>query len=122
MDLNITGKLGISGSRDTSVKLWNLEISDLVATWRGHEAQVTCVDIAENEVFAVTGSEDTTVKVWSIIMGCVITDYKVRCLGVYVFLINNRLLSDFFSFTKKNQIIFSFDFRQRYFVHTITYS
>ena len=34
----------------------------------------------------------------------------------------NLFLSDFFSFTKKNQIIFSFYFRQQTFVHTITYS
>ena len=32
------------------------------------------------------------------------------------------LLSDFFSFTKENQIIFLFDFRPQTFVHTITYS
>lgn len=39
--------------------------------------QVTCVDLAHDDTFAVSGSEDTTVKVWSIVMGCVITDYRV---------------------------------------------
>jgi WD40 repeat protein len=59
------------------VKLWNMEISDFAGSLVGHYAQVTCVALAEDEAFAVSGAEDTTIKVWSVIMGCVITDYRV---------------------------------------------
>ena len=54
-----------------------MEICDFSENLVGHYAQVTCVALAEEEAFAVSGSEDTTIKVWSIIMGCVITDYRV---------------------------------------------
>ena len=66
-----------SGSRDSVVKLWNMEICDYAGSLIGHYAQVTCVALAEEEAFAVSGSEDTTVKVWSMIMAIVITDYRV---------------------------------------------
>ena len=58
-------------------KLWNLDICDFSVSLKGHTRPITCVDVADDEVFAVTGSEDNTVKVWSVIMACVITDYVV---------------------------------------------
>ena len=65
------------GCSDHVVKLWNLDICDFSADLIGHEGPVTSVALAGDEAFAVSGSEDKTVKVWSIMMGCVITDYKV---------------------------------------------
>ena len=59
------------------LKVWNLDISDFSENFEGHDAAVTCLAMADDEAFVVSGSEDTTVKVWSIMMGCVITDYKV---------------------------------------------
>ena len=67
----------MSGSRDSTVKLWTMDISDITANLVGHYAQITCVALAEDEAFAASGSEDTTIKVWSVMMGCVITDYRV---------------------------------------------
>ena len=58
--------------------MWNLEISDFTENLQGHEEAITCVALARDDAFAVSGSDDKTVKVWSIMMGCVITDYRVR--------------------------------------------
>ena len=69
------------------VKIWNLEVGDFSENLRGHDSAITCVDLAGDEAFAVSGSEDKTVKIWSVIMGCVITDYKV---GHLTYLINRR--------------------------------
>ena len=72
------------GSEDSLVKMWNLEICDLVANLRGHEGCVSCVDISPDEAFVVSGSSsDRSVKIWSITMGCVITDYRVHLCRLY---------------------------------------
>ena len=72
-----------AGSKDGMVKLWNLDISDLIANLEGHSAPITCVAIAAQEAFAVSGSRDKTVKVWSIMMSIVITDYKVCTISIF---------------------------------------
>ena len=52
-------------------------MSDFNENLVGHEAAVTCVALANEMAFAVSGSEDKSVKVWSIMLGMVVTDYKV---------------------------------------------
>ena len=38
----------ISGSKDKSVRVWNLKLGNLVKTLEGHTATVTCVAIQDN--------------------------------------------------------------------------
>jgi WD40 repeat protein len=51
----------VTGSRDSSVKVWNIETGQLLHDLRGHAAAVRCLEVAGNQV--VSGSYDTTCRV-----------------------------------------------------------
>ena len=57
----------ISGSRDTTLRIWDLETGQCKNTLMGHQASVRCLEIHEDLV--VSGSYDTTAKIWSISTG-----------------------------------------------------
>ena len=54
----------ISGSNDTTVKLWYLNNGTLRATFTGHTKSVTCVINVGNGILA-SGSADNTIRIWS---------------------------------------------------------
>ncbi|KAI8365222.1 WD40-repeat-containing domain protein [Radiomyces spectabilis] len=52
----------ISGSRDHTIKIWNLATYQCVYTLRGHRGSVLCLQY--NNEWLVSGSSDTTVVLW----------------------------------------------------------
>ena len=58
----------VSGSRDTTVKVWDALGGTLVKTLSGHTRPVNTVSTFTDEktqkVYVVSGSKDNTVKVW----------------------------------------------------------
>lgn len=59
----------VSGSRDRSIKLWNLNEkkgSSLVLTKTGHEGSVLCLRVSADMSFLVSGSSDATCLIWSL--------------------------------------------------------
>eukprot|EP01084_Bolivina_argentea_P047494 87524_1 len=56
----------ISSSRDTSLKLWELETQHCVQTIVGHKNEVWSFDISKNKQFIVSGGSDSEVYVWKI--------------------------------------------------------
>lgn len=62
----------ISGSRDTTLRIWDIRTGLLKNVLVGHQASVRCLEIKGDIV--VSGSYDTTAKVWSISEGrCLFT-------------------------------------------------
>jgi F-box and WD-40 domain protein CDC4 len=59
----------VSGSYDTSVRIWNLETGDCIHTCNGHREKVYSVGYSHELKRAVSGSMDSTVKVWDSISG-----------------------------------------------------
>ncbi|CAP69043.1 uncharacterized protein PODANS_7_10000 [Podospora anserina S mat+] len=57
----------ISGSRDTTLRVWDIRNGTLIKLLVGHQASVRCLEIKGDIV--VSGSYDTTAKVWSISEG-----------------------------------------------------
>lgn len=57
----------ISGSRDTTLRVWDLPSGTCTCVLIGHQASVRCLDIHGDLV--VSGSYDTTAKIWSISTG-----------------------------------------------------
>lgn len=60
------GKRAVSGSRDRTVKTWLLHDQEFITpatTFKGHEADVSCVAFL-SETQVVSGSYDGTVRVW----------------------------------------------------------
>lgn len=57
----------ISGSRDRSIKCWNLDSANpLQLTKTHHEGSVLCLRLSADQAFLVSGSSDSTCLVWSL--------------------------------------------------------
>ncbi|KAJ1655248.1 hypothetical protein IWQ61_004964 [Dispira simplex] len=57
-------RLMFSGSRDGTIKVWNLDNHRCVKTLKGHTAAVACLDYDSRTRVLVTGSWDGTVQIW----------------------------------------------------------
>lgn len=57
----------ISGSRDTTLRVWDIEKGLCKHVLVGHQASVRCLEIHGDLV--VSGSYDTTARIWSISEG-----------------------------------------------------
>jgi serine/threonine protein kinase len=60
------GKFLASGSRDRTVKVWEVGSWREVATLRGHQDWVSSVSFSPDGKFLASGSRDWTVKVWEV--------------------------------------------------------
>jgi WD40 repeat protein len=63
------GKRVISGSSDTTVKVWNLDTGEEVFNLTGHRDSVNAVAITSDGKRVISGSSDTTVKAWNLDTG-----------------------------------------------------
>jgi F-box and WD-40 domain protein 1/11 len=52
----------ITGSRDKTIKIWDLQFYQCVSTLEGHQGSVLCLQY--NDDIIVSGSSDATVIVW----------------------------------------------------------
>lgn len=53
--------IAISGSRDATLRVWNIDTGESIHVLSGHEASVRCIEISGNKV--VSGSYDSTCRV-----------------------------------------------------------
>ena len=53
-----------SGSRDTTIRIWNTETHEEIAILRGHTQCVYSLTFYENNLYS--GSNDNTIRVWKI--------------------------------------------------------
>jgi WD40 repeat protein len=56
----------VSGSLDTNVKVWDPRMKSCLTTFKGHNDQITAVDISPDNLTIVSGSMDGTVKLWDL--------------------------------------------------------
>jgi F-box and WD-40 domain protein CDC4 len=63
------GKIVVSGSYDSSVRVWNVVTGECVHHLRGHRDRVYCVGYDSETKRAASGSMDTTVRVWDTVSG-----------------------------------------------------
>lgn len=64
--LSPDNQLLISGSYDTTIKLWSLRSKTLVQTLTHHRDRVTCLAISPDSYLVASSSHDKTVKLWSL--------------------------------------------------------
>ncbi|XP_068081226.1 protein qui-1 [Anabrus simplex] len=76
VDISRDGTMGVTGSVDSLVNVWQLNSHELYSTLEGHSASVTCVAFSPNGLFAVSGSEDKTARVWGLTLGLVVSTFK----------------------------------------------
>jgi len=96
--LNVSkdGKYFVTGSIDSTVKLWNAIEGNEVQTFKGHTESVTSVAISSDNQFIVSGSLDKTIRIWSI------TDLK----NVKIIKIHKEAITGI-AITQNNQFIYS---------------
>lgn len=64
VDFSRVGDLIVSGSSDTSVKIWNAMNGDIISTIRGHNQVVSSVCISPDAKRIASGTADGTIKIW----------------------------------------------------------
>jgi WD40 repeat protein len=60
------GKLLASGSRDTTIKIWEVGSWKLIKTLEGHSYEVYSVSFSPDGKLLASGSRDTTIKIWEV--------------------------------------------------------
>ena len=60
---------GISGSRDKTVRVWDLESGECLKVLEGHAGSVDCVALTPDGRKGISGSDDKTVRVWDLESG-----------------------------------------------------
>lgn len=66
-NLQFDGVHVVSGSLDTSIRVWDAETGQLKHTLMGHQSLTSGMELKNN--ILVSGNADSTVKVWDIITG-----------------------------------------------------
>lgn len=61
--------LGISGSEDKTIKLWDVASGEKLRTLTGHSDSVRSVAFSAEGKYLATGSDDHTAKLWEIASG-----------------------------------------------------
>lgn len=59
--VNANGKI-ISGSNDTTIKIWDLSNGNCINTLRGHSAAVSCLAFEQGKI--ISGSNDGMILIW----------------------------------------------------------
>ena len=67
----------VSGSRDTSVKLWDRNFVESAATYSAHALPVTGIAALEQQGQVCSGSRDCTLRLWDIASSA-----EVRCISI----------------------------------------
>ncbi|MFM6437739.1 MAG: WD40 repeat domain-containing protein, partial [Microcystis panniformis] len=63
------GKTLVSGSRDNTIKLWNVKTGQEIRTLKGHDDFVQSVNFSPDGKTLVSGSWDKTIKLWDVETG-----------------------------------------------------
>ena len=58
------GRLLVSASRDSTVKVWNVSKRKMVSELPGHSDAVYAIDWGPDGAFVASGSKDRLVKIW----------------------------------------------------------
>jgi len=82
------GKTLVSGSRDKTIKLWNVKTGKEIRTLKGHNSRVRSVNFSPDGKTLVSGSNDKTIKLWNVETG-----QEIRTLKGHTDIINNAVFS-----------------------------
>jgi WD40 repeat protein len=67
--------MAVSGSDDSTLKVWDLERGEEIRTLKGHSNWVSAVAVSPDGRMAVSGSRDNTLKVWDLERGEVVATF-----------------------------------------------
>lgn len=67
--ISADAKLLVSGSRDQTIKVWQLETGELIRTLKGHRDSIHAIALSPDEQIIASGSADQTIKLWHLQTG-----------------------------------------------------
>jgi WD40 repeat protein len=67
--LSSFARLAISGSRDKTLRVWNLNSGKCLKILEGHTGPVNSVALSADGCWALSGSDDTTIRLWDVNSG-----------------------------------------------------
>ncbi|CAF1004860.1 unnamed protein product [Brachionus calyciflorus] len=59
----------LSGSYDSTIKLWKISSLECIRTFVGHTEYISCLNLLRDSKMFVSGSNDTTIKIWDLESG-----------------------------------------------------
>ena len=59
----------LTGSKDGTLKLWDIATTRLVRTFAGHKGDITAVALSPDGTRALSGSKDKTIRLWEVATG-----------------------------------------------------
>jgi WD40 repeat protein/energy-coupling factor transporter ATP-binding protein EcfA2 len=77
------GRTLASGSRDNTIKLWNIRTGKEIRTLQGHNSRVSSVSFSRDGKTLASGSDDKTIKLWNVETGQEIRTFKGHNSIVY---------------------------------------
>jgi len=80
---SLDGQYALSGSRDHTLKLWNVLSGREIRTFKGHTDVVSSVSYTPDGRFAVSASWDKTVKMWDVATGALVRDMQGHAEKVF---------------------------------------
>lgn len=72
----------VSGSLDTSIRVWDAETGSCKHTLMGHQSLTSGMELRQN--ILVSGNADSTVKVWDIVTGQCLQTLSGRILFTHI--------------------------------------
>ena len=81
----------ISGSRDATLRVWDLTTGTCKFILLGHQASVRCVEVVGDLI--VSGSYDTTAKIWSVSTGQCIRTLTGHFSQIYAVAFDGRRIA-----------------------------
>ncbi|CAF4145991.1 unnamed protein product [Rotaria sp. Silwood2] len=92
-EMNIyTKDILITGSQDTTAKIWSFETGECLKTLEGHIGAILCLATDTQCKILFTGSGDGTIRVWNINRGIELRVYDQHQAAVINLLVANKLL------------------------------
>ena len=96
LTISADGKYLISGSRDKTIKIWNLETAELLHILKGHRDGVDAIALSPDGEIIASGSADNTIKIWHLQTGKLLATFRGHSSAVTALLFTpygNKLIS-----------------------------
>ena len=87
----VSETLAISGSRDGTLRIWDLSTGTCKSVLTGHQASVRCVEVHGDLI--VSGSYDTTAKIWSVSTGQCLRTLSGHFSQIYAIAFDGRRIA-----------------------------
>lgn len=119
----LSNKWFVSGSSDSTIKVWDLANSDCKAIITGHIMAVRCLEVSKRFPYLFSGSEDKEVKCFDLErtnspLGCEIRNYHGHLGGVYAMSLHPEL--DILFTGGRDTVVRVWDIRSRAEIMTLT--